>query len=76
MGQLVNSREFASSFFNCVYLLKHNILCSSIKNNTGYGMDEGLQFNHREASFPHYNLIVRKEPDGIAVKIEAMLMVH
>lgn len=39
-------------------------------------MDKGLQFNHREASFPHYNLIVRKEPDEIAVKIEAMLMVH
>lgn len=38
-------------------------------------MDEGLQFKQRDASFPHYNLIVRKEPDGIAAKIEAMLMV-
>lgn len=39
-------------------------------------MDEGLQLKQREASFPHYNLIVRKELDGIAVKIETMLMVH
>lgn len=38
-------------------------------------MDEELQSKQRDASFPHYNLIVRKEPDGIAVKIEAMLMV-
>lgn len=76
MGRLVNSREFVSLYFSCVYLLKHNILCLSIKKNTGYGMDEGLQFKHRETSFPHYNLIVRKVLDGIAVKIEAMLMVH
>lgn len=38
-------------------------------------MDEELQSKKRDASFPHYNLIVRKGPDGIAVKIEAMLMV-
>ncbi len=39
-------------------------------------MGEGLQLKQREASFPHYNLIVRKESDGIAVKIEAILVVH
>lgn len=37
-------------------------------------MNEGLQFKQREASFPHYNPIFRKELDGIAVKTEAMLM--
>ena len=39
-------------------------------------MGEGLQLKQREAPFPHYNLIVRKESDGIAVKIEAILVVH
>lgn len=35
-------------------------------------MSEGQKLKQRETSFPHYNLIVRKEPDGIAVKNEAM----
>ena len=74
MGRFVKSRGFVSYFFSCVYLLKHNILCSPSKKNTGYGMNEGLQFKQREASFPHYNPIFRKELDGIAVKTEAMLM--
>ena len=47
-----------------------------IIKKTGYGTGEGLQLKQREASFPHYNLIVRKESDGIVVKIEAILMVH
>lgn len=76
MSRLVISCELVPQFFSCVYLLKHNILCSSSKKNTGYGTSEGLQLKQREASFPHYNLIVRKESDGIAVKIEAILMVH
>lgn len=39
-------------------------------------MGEGLQLKQREAPFPHYNLIVQKEPDGIAVKLEAILMAY
>ncbi len=76
MSRLVISRELVPQFFSCVYLLKHNILCSSLKMNTGYGTDCGLQLKQREASFPHYNLIVRKESDGITDIIEAILMVH
>lgn len=52
MSRLVISRGLVPQFFSRVYLLKHNILCSLSKMNTGYGTGEGLQLKQREASFP------------------------